>query len=94
MFFFFLWFLWINLSIHAKKNRPKSSWQHHDFSVMFTTENEIIRSSWRQIYRLIDSELCSLKKTVENFNKFVKSKKQIGWYIKNPWWSDWYYILL
>ena len=35
------------------KKCPKSSWQHRDFSVMFTTENEIIRSSWRQIYRLL-----------------------------------------
>ena len=35
-----------------KKKRPKSSWQHLNFSVMFTTENEIIRRSWRQIYRL------------------------------------------
>ena len=24
-----------------------------NFSVMFTTENEIIRRSWRQIYRLL-----------------------------------------
>ena len=35
-----------------KKKHSKSSWQHRDFSVMFTTENEIIRSSWKQIYRL------------------------------------------
>ena len=37
----------------SKKNRPKLSWQHRNFSVVFTTENEIIRSSWRQIYRLL-----------------------------------------
>ena len=36
------------------KKCPKSSWQHLNFSVMFTTENEIIRSSWRQIYRLLE----------------------------------------
>ena len=35
------------------KKCPKSSWQHYNFSVMFTTENEIIRNSWRQIYRLL-----------------------------------------
>ena len=28
---------------------------HCNFSVMFTTENEIIRWSWRQIYRLLDT---------------------------------------
>ena len=37
---------------HDEKEKPKSSWQHRNFSVMFTTENEIIRSSWRQIFRL------------------------------------------
>ena len=34
------------------KKRPKISWQHRNFSVMFTPKNEMIRSSWRQIYRL------------------------------------------
>ena len=29
---------------------------------------------------------CSLKTVITNMH--VKSKKQIGWYIKNPWWSD------
>ena len=46
--------LFLNSSFQSfkKKKRPKSSWQHLNFSVMFTTENEIIRRSWRQIYRL------------------------------------------
>ena len=55
------------------KKSPTSSWQHHDFSVMFTTENEIIRSSWRQIYRLWD--------TTENIKKrfFVSGQGETTW---------------
>ena len=57
-----IWWEWLSLlyaiQVHCwfdEKKRPKSSWQHRDFSVMFTTENEIIHSSWRQIYRLWDT---------------------------------------
>ena len=73
---FFFWFLWINLSNQAKKC-PKSSWQHFDSSVMFTTENEIIRSSWRQIYVLMypdfDFLICGESELNQNCSRiFVK----------------------
>ena len=52
---FFSWFLWKNSYLVLSKKTPQIKKQLRKFSVMFTTENEIIRSSWRQIYRLSDS---------------------------------------
>ena len=50
------------------KKCPKSSWQLRNFSVMFTTGNEIIRSSWRKIYRLsVTLSILSSNKNNQSF---------------------------
>ena len=49
-----------------------------NFSVLFTVENEIIRSSWRQIYRLLKFQFWQKK-----FNKKFKTLPSITTFLHN-----------